>query len=60
MTKEDFKKKYHGKSVKIEPSMQVQHLGEIAERPEGFKKYVSSWAWKLIKLPFQLRIYLSQ
>lgn len=32
MTKEDFKKKYHGKSVKIEPSMQVQHLGEIAER----------------------------
>lgn len=33
MTKEDFKKKYHGKSVKIEPSMQVQRFGEIAERP---------------------------
>ncbi len=33
MTKEDFKKKYHGKSVKIEASMQVQHFGDIAERP---------------------------
>ena len=71
MTKEDFKKKYHGKSVKIEPSMQVQHLGEIAERPRRIQEMCklmgleahglgSSWAWKLIKLPFQLRIYLSQ
>lgn len=38
MTKEDFKKKYHGKSVKIEPSMQVQHLGEIAERPRRIQE----------------------
>lgn len=33
MTKEEFKKKYHGKSVKIEASMDIQHLGDIAERP---------------------------
>lgn len=38
MTKEDFKKKYHGKSVKIELSMQVQHLGEIAERPRRIQE----------------------
>lgn len=38
MTKEEFKKKYHGKSVKIEPSMQVQRLGEIAERPRRIQE----------------------
>lgn len=38
MTKEDFKKKYHGKSVKIEPSMQVQRFGEIAERPRRIQE----------------------
>lgn len=38
MTKEDFKKKYHGKYVKIEPSMQVQSLGKIAERPRRIQE----------------------
>lgn len=38
MTKEEFKKKYHGKSVKIEPSMQVRHFGEIAERPRRIQE----------------------
>lgn len=38
MTKEDFKKKYHGKSIKIEPSIQVRHLGEIAERPRRIQE----------------------
>lgn len=38
MTKEDFKKKYHGKSVKIEASMQVHHLGEIADKPRRIQE----------------------
>lgn len=38
MTKEEFKKKYHGKSVKIEPSIQVRHFGEIAERPRRIQE----------------------
>ncbi len=38
MTKEDFKRKYHGKSVKIESSMQVQRIGEIAERPRRIQE----------------------
>lgn len=38
MTKEDFKKKYHGKSVKIEASMKIQHFGDIAERPRRIQE----------------------
>lgn len=38
MTKEDFKRKYHGKSVKIEPSMEIQHFGEMAERPRMIRE----------------------
>lgn len=38
MTREKLKEKYHGKSVKIEPSMQVQHFGEIAERPRRIQE----------------------
>jgi hypothetical protein len=38
MTKEDFKKKYHGKSVKIEASMQVHHFGEIADKPRRIQE----------------------
>lgn len=38
MTKEEFKKKYHGKSVKIEPSMQVHSLAGIAERPRRIQE----------------------
>lgn len=38
MTKEEFKRKYHGKSVKIEASMSIQHLGDIAERPRRIQE----------------------
>lgn len=38
MTKEDFKRKYHGKSVKIESSMEIQHFGEMAERPRMIRE----------------------
>ena len=38
MTKEDFKKKYHGKSVKIEASMQVNHFGDIADKPRRIQE----------------------
>lgn len=38
MTKEEFKRKYHGKSVKIEPSMEIQRFGEMAERPRMIRE----------------------
>lgn len=38
MTKEDFKKKYHGKSVKIEASMSIQQFRDIAERPRRIQE----------------------
>lgn len=63
MTKEDFKRKYHGKSVKIEPSMQVQHLVDIAERPRRVQemcKLMGLEAHEELEFTREQRIMLNQ